>query len=1070
MEASGKMRGFSLVDSESDRRVRGDVLDTVRRRPFRAREPSSMSLRSIRRALFRHRSPADLRGAVALLLAALTAALVSSGCDNVACVFGPGNCTGNHGGTTPGVGSNPASIPLDGEWIGSTAPKITDVFPTGTNVASTSPIVIVFSESISPQSVQNGFEIQVGTLTAVPLNNVALVGDGRVVVALPATALTQNTIYNVLTRTSAVILDRAGRAYAPTSNRMIGTFTTATTDPSAPKLVASWPENSTSDQSTTSQVVVVFDHAIDPTSIDSSSFAVTVNGQPPQFNPPPAAVQGSLGLGNDTRAFTYRSVDTQGNPVSLGLSASVQINLSPLGHPIRSTMGQQLPNTPITFTTADFGTPTAASITSMPTDAIGINEISGPMDLAIKVDLDGAQSGDFLDFYIVGTAQGVPTNPPLVALMREVPIELASGASSFTVTAGEVDLLQSASPLQARVADGTVAFAFLVRRDTSLSPVRLLDTDTMTAGVQHAVLDTVPPTLLGLGAFGGSVNSFNSDLRDVTLIGQSSETLVGALVSTPLGNNVTQMGMIPQVTGTNFGGLFVAAPVQIGIVPPASLPLGYTLTLYDKALNASTPATGNFMQLGASGPGTALPGGNVSVDVFDATTFAPVVGAQVHTHQDSAGVVTSVATATTDGNGHASLAAAPSAGMETIVTVVANGYGLFTFDGVPTSRLGVPLTPISPGFNPTTFAAGTVSTSSSTIQLATKNVGDSRAPETSNSLFSVNSCTQGGFFFTCPYGPNQVRPQRFGAQAALAVIEPANPFQFSPATFLKGYQPLLPIPPAFPGQTSQSSIGFTTALDDPSLDPSELPVDGAPMTTLSTVNYPLLITTENPRIRFEAKSPGIPGSLTVGQGVAYNDPSLMLPPQTWLVRGAYPGAVETTNAPPLHTLGRLAKQGTVQGPLMLRAELADTAGNIGGVRLRLPFTSAVLLPPAPPVLGTPAVVVNTGLMADDLTFTDVIPDAAAEPGIYRVTLTDSTGVSWTIYRPDAPDSAGPNVIAHLPYASASNMIPLAPGPVQCQISAFAWPGFDITQFLWSDLEREHDLYSHTASVTIPMLP
>jgi len=1007
--------------------------------------------------------------ALRAVAAALLAMLVATACDNVACVFGPHNCTGNHGGVgTSGVGSNPATIPVDGEWIGSGAPKLTAFFPTGTAVATTSPIVMVFSESLAPANIASSFELQVGGLNPVPLNNVALVGDGRVVIALPLTPLVISTVYDVLVRQSATLVDRVGRAFVPSSDRMLGTFTTAGTNPTTPKVVTSWPVAGSTDQSTTTDAVIVFDRAIDGTSIDSSSFVVTVGGAPPQFNPPPVAVTGSSGLGPDTRAFTYLSVDAQGIPVSLGLSKSVQFNLSPLGHPIRDTMNQLLPNTVLSFTTAAFGTPKSASITSMPTDAIGINSISGPADLAVKVDLDGAQSGDFLGLYLIGTAQGVPTNPPLVALFREVPIELGQGATSFTMTAGEIDLVQNASPLQARLADGPVAFAFQVRRGTTQSPMRLLDVDTTMAGVQLPLLDTVPPHLVGLGAQGNVIDQFASDVRDVTLIGRSDETLEGALVTTSLGDNSTSTAAIPPVTGTNFGGLFVAAPVHLGVVPSASLPLGYTITLYDKALNASTPATGSFQQFGASGPGTALPGGNVSVDVFDETTLTPLAGAQVFTHADAAGIVTAVASAMTDANGHTALAAAPSAGSETIVTVMKNGYGLFTFDGVPTSRLSVPLAPLSLPLS--TFATGVVSATSTTLNLATKNVGDSRALETANSLIAVGACTQGGAVFNCPYGPSAIRPQRFGAQGALAVVIPANPFQFSPATFLKGYQPSLPIAPASPGVTSNNAIVFANALDDPSLDPTELPVDGAPLVTLSTVNFPLLITTESPRIRLEAKTPGIPGALTVGQGVAYNDASLGLPPQTWLVHAAYPGAVETVDDPPLHTLGRLAKQGTVEGPLMLRAELADTGGNIGGARQRLPITTATLIPPAAPALGSPPVAVNPGLAADDLMFTDVLPDAAGEPGIYRVTLTDSTGVTWTIYRPDAPDIAGPGAIAHLPYVGASNVLPLAPGPVDCQISAFAWPGFDITQFLWSDIEREHDLYAHTAVVTIPTLP
>lgn len=1004
-------------------------------------------------------------------LAALAALALPTGCDNVACVFGPGNCTGSGGGPTPGIGSSPATIPANGEWISNSAPKVTTFFPTGTTVTTTSPIVMIFSESLAPANLASAFEMSVGVVNPIPLNNVALVGDARVVVAMPATPLVAGTIYTVYFRTSAVVVDRVGRPVVQAADRIIGTFTTADSNPTTPAVLTTWPPTGSVDQSTTTEAVIVFDRAMEAASVNASTFVVTVGGVPPGTTSLPTPVSGSLGLPPDTRVFRYRSTDGVGNPVSLGLSKLVKFDLSPVGHPIRDTDMVNLPHTEITFTTAPFSAPTAARITSIPTDAIGIDEISGPADLAIQVDLSGSQTGDILGLYMFGTSQAATPNPPLVALFREAGIVLSPPSNSFTMFAGEINLLQSSSPFKAYFADGKVTFAFQVRRGLTLSPMRLLDIDTTVAGPQSPVLDTVPPQLLGLGPSGSVTGSFTTDLRQVALTGRSSEVLRGALVSTPLGDNEATRGDPPPVASTGAGGLFVAAPVVgLGLVPRASLPLNYTITVYDKALNASSSATGLFQQLGASGPGTALPGGNVEVDVFDAATLAPIVGAEVSTYQNDAGVVDPVDAMPTDRNGHASLAAAPSTGMTTIVTVIAPGFDLFTFDGVPTARLGVPLSQTSAIPGRAAQVAGTLTTPSSTIEGASKFVADSRVPEIGGQLLPVTGCTQDPFgtSFTCSFGPSAIQAQKLGAQAALAVIIPASPLQFSPATFLKAYQPLLPIVPAAPGSTASSLIALTTLLDDPSQDPSELPVDGAPATVLSLVNYPTLSPTRpDPRIGMEAKTPGIPGSLTVGQGVAYPE---MPPSLTWAVRAAYPGAVEPIDDPPAYTLGRLAQQGMVEAPLMLRAEVSDPDGNIGGVRHRLPFNAAVLVPIAAAQLATPAVVINPSLLADDLTFTDVIPDAAGEPGIYRVTLTDVDGLSWTIYCPDPPDSAGPDVTVHLPYAGPGNVIPLAPGPVECQISAFAWPGFDIAQFLWTDIDREHDLYSYSAPTTIPMLP
>jgi hypothetical protein len=436
----------------------------------------------------------------------------------------------------------------------------------------------------------------------------------------------------------------------------------------------------------------------------------------------------------------------------------------------------------------------------------------------------------------------------------------------------------------------------------------------------------------------------------------------------------------------------------------------------------------------------------------------------VFTHENDAGTVNPIASGTTDATGSITLSGATAPGAETIVTVVKSGYDVFTFDGVPTSRLSVPLTP---SLLPAASASGAVTTTSSTVELATKGCADTRSSEFSAALFPAGNCSMDptGQFFTCTYGPIPIAPGRIGAEAALAVVIPTNPFQYSPSTFLKAYQPSLPVPRALPAGVSGAAIEFMNALDDPTLDPSELPVDVAPAPMLSTANYPLF-TTGAPIIRLESKTPGIRGALTTGQGVAYDDPALMLPPNTWLVHAAYAGAVETIDAPPAHNVGRLVTQGTVEVPLMLRCEITDSGGNTGGVRAALPIAASTLVPPASSVLASPAVTLNPGSLSDDLAFSDVLPDALGEPGIYRVTLTDVNGLRWTIFRPDAPDSAGPNAIAHLAFVSPTATLPLAPGPIACQVSAFAWPTFDPAHFLWTDVARENDLYSHAAATSV----
>ena len=1019
------------------------------------------------------------RGRRALLLLAIAAALPFLGaCDNPACVFSANGCNGTSGGGS--VGSNPASVPVDGEWISPASPSVLAALPPDNVVAgSHTPVVIVFSESMSPvigtstppptgvpppAGLQSAFQLTTTNGAPIPFSSGALTGNGRVLVLATSVALPANSTFSLVQDTGSLVADRTGQELTGPVGGLFGSFTIPAVDPTNPIVVTTWPQDQSTSQSGKTEIVVVFDRPIDPSTIDTDSFAVTVDGTPPVNNPPPHALD--LGNGADNRVWVWQSVDAQGHPVDLGESANVTVTLSPLGHQIRDTTGGNVAAQNFKFTTAAFPAPLSAAITSVPNDAIGIDEISGPADLAVQVSLAGAQAGDFLTLTMFGGNPSTPINPPLMALRREV--ALVAPFDSFTMTADEVDLLAGTSPVKGRFADGPVAFAFQLRRGSVSSPVTLLDVDATTVGVQSPTLDTVPPHVVVLGTAGASVTTLRSDVRDITIFGRASEKVTKALVTTALGDNEATSGVVPQVVGSSDDGTFVAAPIRLGVVDPANLPLDFTLTVYDRALNSGvvqsspTDPLDGFRQLGASGPGNPLPGGNVTVEVFDAVTLAPIPGAQVFVHRERLGAVGAVnaVPVLTDANGLATLAAASTG--TTIVTVRRDAYDLFTFQAVPTSRVSVPLSATGLTAGHVTGTVGPIDSSDATdLNTYTRAATDSRRIEPTDPFAPVASCTPTGgpTEFECPFGPIDVRPGRVGAESAVTVRFPSSLGTYSPLTFLKTASLALPVPSVPPGGSSVTNVPIPFLLDDGTLDPEELPID-APGQTLSTDLWPSL--QGAPEITVEATSPGLSGTVIVGRGVAFDASP---PVGSFVVRAAYPGDADGIQDFPGDRLGSLVVAGTIDPDLFIGAEVADAAGSRAGARPRFSLSTGFLEPPALPVLAANPIAPNSGGEALDLTFPDVLSDAVSPPGrgIYRVRITDSAGATWTLYVPDPPDAAGGNVVVHLP--DLGGVFPLASGPAAIAISGWSWPGLDLSRFLWTDIDREHDLSFHLVAQT-----
>lgn len=1010
------------------------------------------------------------------------AVLVAGACrDNVTCVFTTGGCQGGPG----AISANEAIRPIDGEWIADALPKVDAFFPAGAQNSATTPVVLVFSESMQAESLLGAFELvpQAGMGAGRPVMGVAqaLVSAGRVLVLLPSVANDlEPGAYVVRLAEQAAPLDLTGQELDLAPGAELGTFSVATTPPTVPQLVMSFPANNAVNQSETTEIVAVFDRPVDPQSVDPSSFDVRVDPagaaplDDPPNDPPAAALLLSAGAA-DTRVFLYHSLDSDGRPAPLGTDARVELRLSPAGAPISEADGGLLAPATIRFDTLPFAQPLAASLLSAPFDAIGLANLSAgnAEELMVEVELDAAEPNDSVELFLFGVQKDSAANPPLIALQpRSLSLSGTAPIQSVIFTREKVDLQRSLAAADTRFNDGAVTFAFRVRRGAVSTPLRLLDLDPAADTIQDPLLDTLAPTIETLVG-SAATNAFRSDLRGLALAGTADEELGSVEVTTPLGNN----GALPPVVGTTpttgaMGAkrLFLAAPVALGLLADGETT--YTAVARDEAQNASADVNGTFTQLGAVGPGPFVPGDSIVVEVFDSRTLAPQSGALVLVHSERGNGLDFpfIAAGTTVADGKVTLATEGAPSVGAIVTVVLATYDLFTLHGIPSTRVSVPLR--KTGLVPASATGQARSSDPAAVAFLPgldQRFDDSRRAVELPRGFSELNCNQSAGVLTCIHAAVPIRDGQLGARSFFAGdFSQDDETGFQSSQLLRAFALLVPLAPASAGAFQAGTLEIPFLLDDPRM-PEEAakatPAFTFEVSPASGVDLALLdddtATTGAPFVSVETLVPGLAGSIAVGQGLAYRVPGL----DCWTIRAALPGAITAA--------GSLGSDGRVDTDPFVRVEVLDQQGNAAGVRPRLSDIPVVPGQPLPvfralaaPTQLSPADGTPSGGESFTLHLNHAIGDDRSEPGLYRVELRDSTGRGWLLWRFDPPGTADVELrVVDVGDAGVMGVVGLMDGALRSSASAFAWSSLTGTDFLWSDVEREFQLFSRAAELT-----
>ncbi|MEO0478651.1 MAG: Ig-like domain-containing protein [Planctomycetota bacterium] len=893
-------------------------------------------------------------------------------------------------------------------------PVVTDSFPTGNGLTISTPIVVLFNESLSADSLASG-EPTTGpggipvpgtpgvfvrdTASSTPVTGtIDLLFGGRAVLFLPA-ALVPMTEYEIVvastvTDTDGVPLD--------TEEFVAGFFTTDAADDSEPQVVGTLPMDNDGDVPVGADVFVFFDRAADAMTVNAANLVLTTGGVPE----PAVVTTPIMGLaGPDTRIAQLSPTApllAPGTRYELELSTAIQFGDEPLDtggaspFSIFDTVGLS--------SAVDFrvvGAPTAFPLA-----------ITGPLlaDVNIDVDVDASvPSGSVVVVRIYGGDASTAATDDLTFL-EATAVTMADGPTTVTVPFGTTLGLPGATVLD----EGSV---------TVQATIRLGDLDSGFIGVEgNGSLDTGAPEILSFAPMlADDTTTIVTDQASVLAFGTASEQIASA--EFVVGS--TTVGLF----ASNAAGEFILEPI---LLDRSTSTASYILNLTDMAGNVATMAlTGDILSRGVvRGPRT---GGDMVVEVYDEATLAVVPNATVVV-ETSTGAVTAM----TDDMGIASFVGVAAG--STSVTAAANGFDLASLLDTEASFVSLPVRPIGVAASTATLngTAVFIPDGSTTARLGTNLPADPMSPVASSTAGSPNMP-----------GNVLVRTGRPFANSALSgnFAAPASPFFSDFACELCGIDGLTP------------SVGTAPAAAGDTVDvflPTGTPPDTMPLviTTPPTVDFGaagLGTLAGGPQVDVFATYNGLPGSMMVGAGFATAGTGMQ-----FTINGAYFTS----------SFGVLASLGPT---LMLSTSAQDTDGVMSRVRqiVVLP-ASGTLLPSIVPIGGavlTPSAMAG----AASVTATDVLDPnpALGQLGMLEVTATDAAGRSWRIFRQDTDASGGTDDL-DLPDLNGLGVTGLQAGDwaVQADAMVFVDLAGSASNFLFEDRLRLEIARSRGLAITI----
>ena len=224
--------------------------------------------------------------------------------------------------------------------LDNTAPTIVSVSPAnGTTAPPNTKVYVTFSEPMDPTTINNtttNVTLKVTSSSAAVPGTVTYNAAQNMAIFSPTSALAPSTGYTLTVTTG--VKDVAGNALAAGTVPNPSTFTTtAGADAVAPTVTAVSPTNGASGVAVNSAVAVTFSEAMDPTTINGTTFTVKVTSSS-------AAVAGSISYNSTTHVATF--TPTTSLTVGTGYTVTVTIGVKDLA---QNAMAAQFTST---FTTA----------------------------------------------------------------------------------------------------------------------------------------------------------------------------------------------------------------------------------------------------------------------------------------------------------------------------------------------------------------------------------------------------------------------------------------------------------------------------------------------------------------------------------------------------------------------------------------------------------------------------------------------------------------------------------------------------------------------------------------------